>query len=295
MERRAKWENWKKTQALFYRKTSTNYKKWDHFESSEEEVDENAEPILPRDDPNFRAMESDMLDRKKRRQRDRKEAEELKQKGNDAIKRGLYKSANKYYTDALELIKDMLPLYTNRALARLKLEDYTGVIDDCTRLIEYNEVFNDGFTKERDLCFKGFCRRAQALRGQKDFELALKDLEEARKLYPEDKEVEKLVLVTKEDMELEARIRNIMSNSDLLKGKEYLDFLLDFLQGKKDEQTPTFKDGRLCLHELGESEAQKLEQTLLTDKDITYYFQAKDGLKVLVDSLHFNQLALPIL
>jgi len=160
MERRAKWENWKKTQALFYRKTSTNYKKWEHFESSEEEVDENAEPILPRDDPNFRAMESDMLDRRKRRQRDRKEAEELKSKGNDAIKRGLYKSANKYYTDALELIKDMLPLYTNRALARLKLEDYTGVIDDCTRLIEYNEVFNDGFTKERDLCFKAFCRRA---------------------------------------------------------------------------------------------------------------------------------------
>ena len=65
-----------------------------------------------------------MLDRKKRRLRDRKEAEELKEKGNDAIKRGLYKTANKYYSDALELKKDMLPLYTNRALARLKLEDF---------------------------------------------------------------------------------------------------------------------------------------------------------------------------
>lgn len=41
--------------------------------------------------------------------------------------------------------------------------------------------------------------------------------------------MEKLFVVTREDMELEARIRNIMSNSDLLKGKEYLDFLLDFL------------------------------------------------------------------
>ena len=29
--RRAKWENWKKTQALFYCKTSTNYNKWDMF------------------------------------------------------------------------------------------------------------------------------------------------------------------------------------------------------------------------------------------------------------------------
>jgi tetratricopeptide (TPR) repeat protein len=183
MERKDKWEKWKKTQALFYRKTSTNYKKWDYFESDEDSQEE-TEPILPRDDPNFKAMEADMLDRKKRRQRDRKEAEELKFKGNEALKKGLYKSANKYYTDAFELIKDLLPLYTNRALARLKLEDFTGVIDDCTRLLEYNEVFNDGFIKERDLCFKAFMRRSQALRGQKDYELALKDLEEAKKLYP---------------------------------------------------------------------------------------------------------------
>jgi hypothetical protein len=70
------------------------------------------------------AMEADMRDRKKRRDRDRKEAEELKVKGNDAIKRGLYKSANKYYSDALDLKKDLLTLYTNRALARLKLEDF---------------------------------------------------------------------------------------------------------------------------------------------------------------------------
>ena len=157
-ERRAKWENWKKTQAMFYRKTSTNYKKWETFESSEESNGDE-EPILPKDDPTFKAMEADMKDRLKRRERDRKEAEELKVKGNEALKKGLYKTANKFYSDALELKKDLMPLYTNRALARLKLEDFTGVIDDCTRLLEFNEVFNDGFTKERDLCFKAFMRR----------------------------------------------------------------------------------------------------------------------------------------
>ena len=102
-------------------------------------------------------------------------------------------------------------------------------------MLEYNEVFNDGFIKERDLCYKGFMRRCQALRGMKDYELALKDLEEAKKLYPEDKDVEKIHKLTLEDIELEKRIRNIMGNSELLKGKEYLDFILDFLQGKKDE------------------------------------------------------------
>ena len=48
--RRAKWENWKKTQALFYCKTSTNYNKWDMFES-ETDSDKEEEPILPRHDP----------------------------------------------------------------------------------------------------------------------------------------------------------------------------------------------------------------------------------------------------
>merc|ERR1711871_1312836 len=49
--RRAKWENWRKTQEMFYKKTSTNYNKWDVFESSKEE-DPEAEPIVPKDDPN---------------------------------------------------------------------------------------------------------------------------------------------------------------------------------------------------------------------------------------------------
>jgi hypothetical protein len=35
--RRQRWENWLKTQAMLHKKTSTNYKKWDYFESSEEE------------------------------------------------------------------------------------------------------------------------------------------------------------------------------------------------------------------------------------------------------------------
>ena len=66
-ERKAKWENWKKTQAMFYRKTSTNYKKWEHFESSDVSNDGTVQ-ILPRDDPNFRAMEADMKERKKKRE-----------------------------------------------------------------------------------------------------------------------------------------------------------------------------------------------------------------------------------
>ena len=65
MTRRAKWENWKKTQGLTYKKTSTNYNKWDMFESSEEEIE--TEPIVPKNDPAFQAMERDFEERAQRR------------------------------------------------------------------------------------------------------------------------------------------------------------------------------------------------------------------------------------
>jgi hypothetical protein len=92
------------------------------FESnSEDSVEE--EPILPKDNPEFKAMQQDFNDRDKRRKRDRLAAEALKAKGNDALKKGLYKSAKHHYTEALELKKDLLALYTNRALVCLKLEE----------------------------------------------------------------------------------------------------------------------------------------------------------------------------
>lgn len=56
-----------------------------------------------------------------------------------------------------------------------------------------------------------------------------------------------------------------MSNSELLKGKEYIDFLLEFLQGKKDEQPPVLDpkgQGNHCFHELTTEETQKLGSTL---------------------------------
>ena len=108
---------------MFYKKTSTNYKKWDVFESSEEEVNEDdQEPIVPENDPAFKAMEQDFEERGKKRKKNRKLANEFKLKGNECMKKGLYKSANKHYTDAIEQERGMLLLYTNRALALLKLE-----------------------------------------------------------------------------------------------------------------------------------------------------------------------------
>lgn len=63
------------------------------------------------------------------------------------MKKGLYRTANKHYSEALEHKKDLLPLYTNRALCRLKLELWIEAVDDCTRVLDYAEVFDNGYTK----------------------------------------------------------------------------------------------------------------------------------------------------
>ena len=86
---------------MFYHKTSTNYQKWEYF-VSDSESEEEKEPILPENDPQFKAMEADMKDRAKRRKRDQKEAEQLKTMGNEALKKQCYKTAIKYYSDALD-------------------------------------------------------------------------------------------------------------------------------------------------------------------------------------------------
>jgi len=125
-------------------------------------------------------MEQDFKDRSRRRKRDRGLAESLKDKGNDALKRGLYKSARHHYTEALEHKKDLLALYTNRALACLKLDDPQQAIDDCTRVLDYYEVFDEAQTKSKDLCYKAFMRRGQALKFQKDFKLAHEDFLSAK-------------------------------------------------------------------------------------------------------------------
>jgi tetratricopeptide repeat protein 12 len=93
------------------------------------------------------AMEQDFKDRAQRRKRGRILAEELKLKGNEAMKRGLYKSAKHHYSEALDNKKDVLVLYNNRALACIKLEEMQQAIDDCSRVLEYCDVFDEGYHK----------------------------------------------------------------------------------------------------------------------------------------------------
>ena len=63
-------------------------------------------------------------------------AEQLKERGNTHFKRGDYDEAIKLYSQAIQQNSGNPVLYTNRANARLKLEQWQNAIDDCLRSID---------------------------------------------------------------------------------------------------------------------------------------------------------------
>ena len=63
---------------------------------------------------------------------------------------------------------------------------------------KYAEIFENGFDKSSDFCFKAFLRRATAYRGVHRWEDALNDLEQCLKLSPEDKDAKLLLKQTTE-------------------------------------------------------------------------------------------------
>lgn len=91
------------------------------------------------------------------------------------------------YEEGLEYRRDCKALWTNKALAELKVFRWHDVVASCNKVIEYSEIFEDGFQKSPDACFKAFSRRAQALRGLHRWEDARSDLEDALEIYPKNK------------------------------------------------------------------------------------------------------------
>ena len=62
--------------------------------------------------------------------------DELKQKGNEAMKAGEYDSAIGFYGEAIGLSRDNHVLYSNRSAAYMKAEKYNQALKDAERTIE---------------------------------------------------------------------------------------------------------------------------------------------------------------
>ncbi|NXT82348.1 TTC12 protein, partial [Zapornia atra] len=111
------------------------------------------------------ALEKDAKERAKRRKRNEHLANALKEKGNDAFRKGHYVLAIQRYTEGLEKLKDKQELYTNRAQAYLKLHEHEKAIKDCEWALKCNEK-----------CIKAYFLMGKA-------HLALKHYRESRQCY----------------------------------------------------------------------------------------------------------------
>jgi tetratricopeptide (TPR) repeat protein len=204
--RKDKWLRWKKSQAILKRSRNINYKAWEYWEPDTDSENE-GDPIVPRDNPEFLAMEADMKERQKKGSEKKKTAEKCRQRGNQCMKEGDYVGAIEHYDEGLEYNRSSKALWTNKALAELKVFRWHDAVASCNKVIEYAEIFEDGFTKSADSCFKAFMRRASALRALHRWSEALADLEDAVRLFPKDKEARELHAKTKAADEEERRAK----------------------------------------------------------------------------------------
>lgn len=131
--------------------------------------------------------------------------EELKSIGNAAFKKGDINLAAKKYTKAIRYLnehpafepeqEDMkrkyallsIPTHLNRAACRLRISNYVGAIEDCTVVLE-GSVSQYANTSDK---VKALFRRGSAKAKAKEYDSAVKDLEEAKRLMPDDKGIEK--------------------------------------------------------------------------------------------------------
>ncbi|NXX35402.1 TTC12 protein, partial [Nicator chloris] len=94
---------------------------------------------LSSDESFLAALEKDAKERAQRRKRNEQLANDLKEQGNEAFRKGDFALAIQRYTEGLEKLRDKQELYTNRAQAYLKLHEYEKAITDCEWALKCNK------------------------------------------------------------------------------------------------------------------------------------------------------------
>ncbi|KAJ3413513.1 Sperm associated antigen 1 [Chytridiales sp. JEL 0842] len=175
-------------------------------------------------------------------------AEMEKNKGNDAFKAGDYQDAVDFYTRSLKLVK-RANLYTNRAVAYLKIKEYQKAEDDATAAIEMNDP---------QFLLKAYLRRAAAREKRGKYIDALQDLDEALRLSPNHKEALQLradVQKKYADFEGERAIKTVPPKKKKMVIEEVDEII-------EEIETPMFRANR-------ESYSKKVEEREAPDEQST--------------------------
>ncbi|XP_018079357.1 sperm-associated antigen 1 isoform X1 [Xenopus laevis] len=106
----------------------------------------------------------------------------LKTEGNEYVKKGKYREAEKKYSECLKINAEECTLYTNRALCYLKLSQYEEARSDCECALQIDT-----------LNIKALYRRAQAYKGLEDYQACANDLQKVISVDPSITEAKKLL------------------------------------------------------------------------------------------------------
>lgn len=102
----------------------------------------------------------------------------LKQKGNKAFEKDAFEQAESLFSEAIALDSTMSVLYSNRALARLRLSNWEGCLQDCDTCLSFDP--NSG---------RAYVRKARALLELGRFDEAREALASAERIDPLQKEI----------------------------------------------------------------------------------------------------------
>ncbi|CAC5381570.1 SPAG1 [Mytilus coruscus] len=164
------------------RVTPRDYKEWDKFDIDKEldDVDKKEETkstkisTVPRIETNINT--AGMTDEEKIMR-----AGKEKDKGNEAFRAGDYEESIAYYTRSIKL-HSTAASYNNRAIAYLKISQWTNAAEDCNRVLHL-EPDN----------IKALLRRGTAYKGIKEFSKSLQDYKQVLQLEPENKRAQDLI------------------------------------------------------------------------------------------------------
>jgi serine/threonine-protein phosphatase 5 len=115
-------------------------------------------------------------------------AEEAKTKGNAFFKDKHYQDAINLYTESLAL-KESAPVFCNRALCHIHLENYGSALLDAESAIKLDPTF-----------IKGYYRRGTAHLALQKFKEALKDFKKCVALKPSDKDAQAKVKLCRQEI-----------------------------------------------------------------------------------------------
>ncbi|XP_013104965.1 RNA polymerase II-associated protein 3 [Stomoxys calcitrans] len=191
-----------------------------------------------------------------------KEANEIKDRGNNFVKLGKYMEAIEQYTAAIEHYPEDAIYYTNRALCFLKLERYDECIEDCDRATELD-----------NLAVKAYYRRMQANESLGNNMDALKDCTTVLMIEPKNSEANR---------SLERINDRLRKNAKSAKGPNFTSLrsnMLDILPIDK----PAYKRSNKPLKRIniadvvGPKEIKNHDNLKISDEDIDKLFNSNCG------------------